>query len=328
VAVPAELYLGESDRFDPFSPDGRWRTAAAVAAVLLVAVAVAVPAGRRLAHPIGALTAAARRMADGDRATRVPVRGDDEVTRLATAFNTMADAIARTDERRRALVGDVTHELRSPLANLRGHLEAVQDGVLAVDPALVASLLEEQELLEHLVADLHDLALADAGALRVHPEERQAADLAEQAVTAHRARAAASAVDLRVEAGDEPLVVHADPARLRQALGNLVSNAIRHTPAGGSVVVAVRGHPDAVEFTVTDTGSGIPAAHLPHVFDRFYRARATGGSGLGLAIAKHLVEAHAGTLTAESTEGSGSTFTLRLPKPTAGGALPRSDAGR
>ncbi|MCE7000408.1 HAMP domain-containing histidine kinase [Saccharothrix sp. S26] len=326
VAVPADLYLGESDRFDPFSPDGRWRTAAAVVAVLLVAVAVAVPAGRRLAHPIGVLTVAARRLADGDRATRVPVRGDDEVTRLATAFNTMADALARTDERRRALVGDVAHELRTPLANLRGHLEAVRDGVLAADPALVRSLLEEQELLEHLVADLHDLALADAGALRVHPEERQAADLAEQAVTAHRARAVASAVDLRVEAGDRPLLVHADPARLRQALGNLVSNAIRHTPPGGNVVVAVRAHPDAVEFTVTDTGSGIPAADLPHIFDRFYRAGATGGSGLGLAIAKHLVEAHSGTLTAESTQGTGSTFAIRLPKPPTAGPTCRPGA--
>ncbi|MFE9751268.1 sensor histidine kinase [Saccharothrix saharensis] len=322
VAAPADLYLGESDRFDPFSPDGRWRAAATVAAVLLVAAAAAVPAGRRLVRPIRALTVAARRIADGDRATRVPVRGDDEVTRLASAFNTMADAIARTDRRHRTLVGDVAHELRTPLANLRGHLEAVQDGVLPLDPALVASLLEEQDLLERLVADLHDLALADAGALRVHPEERQAVDLAEQTVAAHRARAQASGVDLRAEAGHRPVVVHADPARLRQALGNLVSNAIRHTPPGGTVVVAVRGHADAVEFAVTDTGSGIAAEHLPHLFDRFYRAdpsrdRAAGGSGLGLAIARHLVEAHGGTLTAASTPGNGSTFTIRLP-PAAG----------
>ncbi|MGW4113280.1 sensor histidine kinase [Actinosynnema sp. NPDC004786] len=317
VAAPAHLYLGASERFDPFSPDGRWRTAATVVAVLLVAAAVTVPAGRRLVRPIRALTVAAGRMAAGDRATRVPVRGDDEITRLAAAFNTMADAIASADHRRRALVGDVAHELRTPLANIRSHLEAVQDGVLPFDPALVGSLLEEESLLERLVSDLHDLALADAGMLRVHPEERQAADLAEQAVAAHRAGAEACRVDLRVVA-DRSVVVRADPARLRQALGNLVSNAIRHTPAGGSVVVAVRGHADAVEFAVADTGTGIAAAHLPHVFDRFYRAdpsrsRATGGSGLGLAIARHLVEAHGGTLTAVSAPGRGSTFTLRLP---------------
>ncbi|MFJ6675700.1 sensor histidine kinase [Actinosynnema sp. NPDC091369] len=320
VAAPADLYLGESDRFDPFSPEGRWRTAATAAAVLLVAAAVTVPAGRRLVRPIRALTAAARRMANGDRATRVPVRGNDEVGRLATAFNTMADAIASTDRQRKTLVGDVTHELRTPLANVRSHLEAVQDGVLPLDPALVGSLLEEQDLLERLVTDLHDLALADADMLRVHPEERQAADLAEQAVAAHRARAETAGVDLRV-AATEAVAVLADPTRLRQALGNLVSNAIRHTPAGGTVVVAVREHAETVEFAVTDTGSGIAAEHLPHVFDRFYRAdpsrsRATGGSGLGLAIAKHLVEAHTGTLTAVSTPGHGSTFTIRLPTKT------------
>lgn len=317
VAAPADLYLGESDRFDPFSPDGWWRTAATVAAVLLVAAAVTVPAGRRLVHPIRALTVAARRVADGDRATRVPVHGNDEVARLAAAFNTMADAIASTDRQRRTLVSDVAHELRTPLANIRSHLEAVQDEVLPLDPALVGSLLEEQALLERLVTDLHDLALADAGMLRVHPEERQAADLVEQAVAAHRARAESCEVDLRV-AAVRSTVVHADPARLRQALGNLVSNAIRHTPAGGSVVVTVREHADAVEFVVADTGTGITAEHLPHVFDRFYRAdpsrsRATGGSGLGLAITKYLVEAHAGTLTVASTPGRGSTFTIRLP---------------
>ncbi|MFD7660851.1 sensor histidine kinase, partial [Actinosynnema sp. NPDC059797] len=130
------------------------------------------------------------------------------------------------------------------------------------------------------------------------------------AVAAHRARAEASGVDLRVVAG-EPVVVRADPARLRQALGNLVSNAIRHTPPGGAVVVTVRGRADAVEFAVADTGSGIAAEHLPHVFDRFHRAdpsrgRATGGSGLGLAIARHLVEAHGGALTATSAPSRGS----------------------
>jgi two-component system sensor histidine kinase BaeS len=316
VAAPVDLYLGESDRFDPFSPDGWWRTAATVAVVLLVAAVVTVLAGRRVVHPIRALTAAARRMADGDHATRVSVHGNDEVTRLAAAFNTMADSIASTDRQRRTLVSDVAHELRTPLANVRSHLEAVQDGVLPLDAELVGSLLEESALLERLVADLQDLALADAGMLRVHPEECQAGDLAEHAVAAHRARAEVSGVDLRVVVA-EPVVVRADPTRLRQALGNLVSNALRHTPAGGTVTVAVTGHADGAEFTVTDTGTGIAAEHLPHVFDRFYRAdpsrsRATGGSGLGLAIAKHLVAAHDGELSVTSTLGNGSTFTIRL----------------
>jgi two-component system sensor histidine kinase BaeS len=315
VAPPANLYLGESDRFDPFSPTGWWRTAMTVAAVLLAATVVTVLAGRRLLRPIHTLTTAAQRMAAGDRAAQVPAQGNDEVTRLATAFNTMADAIASTERQHKALVSDVAHELRTPLANVRSHLEAAKDGVLPLDPALVRSLIEESALLERLVADLQDLALADAGMLRMHPEERDGADLAEQAVAAHRAKAEASGVELLFAA--EPVVVHADPARLRQAIGNLVTNAIRHTPPGGMVSVTVTGTADTAVFTVTDTGSGIAAEHLPHIFDRLYRAdpsrtQTTGGNGLGLAITKHLVEAHHGQVEATSTPGEGSTFTIRL----------------
>lgn len=315
VAPPADLYLGESDRFDPFSPTGWWRTAMTVAAVLLVATVVTVLAGRRLLRPIHTLTTAARRMAAGDRAARVPVRGNDEVTRLAAAFNTMAEAIASTDRQHKALVSDVAHELRTPLANVRSHLEAAQDGVLPLDPALVRSLIEESALLERLVADLQDLALADAGMLRIHPEERDGADLAEQAVAAHRAQAEASEVELLFAA--EPVVVHADPARLRQAIGNLVTNAIRHTPPSGTVTVTVTGTDDMAVFTVADSGEGIAPEHLPHIFDRLYRAdpsrtRTTGGNGLGLAITKHLVEAHDGKLEVASVLGEGATFTIRL----------------
>jgi two-component system, OmpR family, sensor histidine kinase BaeS len=309
VAEPADLYLG--DRFDPFSPT----TLMTVAAVLLAATVVTVLAGRRLLRPIHTLTAAARRMAAGDRATRVSVRGNDEVTRLAAAFNTMADSIADTDRQHKALVSDVAHELRTPLANVRSHLEAAQDGVLPLDPALVRSLIEESALLERLVADLQDLALADAGMLRIHPEERDGADLAEQAVAAHSAQASVSSVELRFAA--EPVVVHADPARLRQAIGNLITNAIRHTPPGGTVTVTVAGVADTAVFTVADTGPGIAPEHLPHIFDRLYRAdpsrsRATGGNGLGLAITKHLVEAHDGRVEATSAPGEGATFTIRL----------------
>lgn len=309
VAAPADLYLG--DRFDPFSPT----TLLTVAAVLLAASVVTVLAARRLLRPIHTLTAAAHRMAAGDRATRVPLHGNDEVTRLAAAFNTMADSIAGADRQHKALVSDVAHELRTPLANVRSHLEAAQDGVLPLDPALVRSLIEESTLLERLVADLQDLALADAGMLRIHPEERDGADLAEQAVAAHRAQASASSVELRFLA--EPVVVHADPARLRQAIGNLITNAIRHTPPGGTVTVSVAGTADTAVFTVADTGPGIAPEHLPHVFDRLYRAdpsrsRATGGNGLGLAITKHLVEAHDGHVEAASAPGEGATFTIRL----------------
>jgi two-component system sensor histidine kinase BaeS len=314
VAPVAELYLGTPDRFDPLAADSRWRTAGTAALILLVAAAVTVLAGRRLVRPIHALTAAAQRMADGDRGARVPVHGNDEVSRLAGAFNTMAEAIASSDRQRRNLVSDVAHELRNPLANVRGQLEAAEEGLVPLDAELIRSLHEEAALLARLVADLQDLALADAGMLRVHPEECDATDLVWQAVAAHRASGVAVHVD-----APAPVEVLADPARLRQALANLMSNAVRHTPPGGTVTVAVRGSATEVVLTVTDTGTGVAAEHLPHLFDRFYRAepsrgRATGGSGLGLAITKHLVEAHHGRVEVASTPGAGATFTIRLPR--------------
>jgi two-component system sensor histidine kinase BaeS len=258
-------------------------------------------------------------MEGGDRTVRVPVEGADEVTRLAGAFNAMAASIERGDRQREAMVGDVAHELRSPLANVRAQLEAAEDGVLPLDGDLVRSLQEECGLLARLVADLQELAMAESGTLRVHPEERDAADLAAQAVTAHRARAEAAGVAIRLHTA-EPVPVLADPARLRQALGNLVGNAVTH--AGGAVEVAVRACGGSVLLTVADDGPGIAAEHLPHVFDRFYRVdpsrtRGTGGSGLGLAISRHLVEAHGGVIEVASTPGAGSVFTIRLPNPVA-----------
>lgn len=317
VAAPADLYLGTSDRFDPFSPDGRRATAVTTSAVFLAAVVVTALVGRRLVRPILDLTDAARRMEAGEHTARVPVRGDDEVAGLARAFNAMAASIENHDRQRKALMNDIAHELRTPLANVRSHLEAVEYGVLPLDDSLVRSLQEESALLERLVADLQDLAHADAGMLSIHPEERDLADLAAQAVSAHRAQAEASGVRIRLDAS-EPVVVHADPGRVRQALGNLVANALTHTPSGGRVDVVVREDGDEAVVMVSDTGEGIAPEHLPHVFDRFYRAdpsrsRATGGSGLGLAITRHLVEAHGGTVEAASTPGEGATFTLRLP---------------
>jgi signal transduction histidine kinase len=320
VAPAAKLYLGTSDRFNVFSTEGLLRTAATALGVLLLAALVTVLAGRRLVRPILAMTGAAQRMTTGDRAARVPVTGQDEVARLGHAFNAMASSIEQAEQQRRVMVSDVAHELRTPLSNIKGYLEATEDGVVPLDRALVSSLLEETALLERLVSDLQELALADAGMLRLHPEERDLAELAQQTVAAHRAAAETAGLSLTL-AVDGPAIAVVDPARIRQALGNLVANALKFTPPGGAVTVSVRPRGSWVDLVVSDTGPGIAAEHLPHLFDRFYRAdpsrsRSTGGSGLGLAITKHLVEAHSGQVSVISTVGRGSTFGLALPRRT------------
>lgn len=317
VAPQAKLYLGAKSTFNVFSTEGMLRTAATALGVLLIAALVMVFAGRRLVRPIVALTGAAQRMRNGDHAARVPVSGKDEVARLGHAFNAMAESIQRHDHQRKAMVSDVAHELRTPLANIKGYLVASEDGVVPLDGELVTSLLEETGLLEHLVADLQDLALADAGMLRLHPAPRDLSELAQQVVSAHRPAAEAAGVTLSAEV-PESAPASVDGARIRQALGNLVSNAIRFTPSGGHILVGVRRVDDGYNLTVTDNGAGIADEHLPHLFDRFYRAeqsrsRTTGGSGLGLAITKHLTEAHAGHITVTSHLASGSTFTIWLP---------------
>ncbi|AHH96544.1 sensor histidine kinase [Kutzneria albida] len=282
-----------------------------VAVVLLLTVGVTVLVATRLTRPIRALTEAAQRMRDGDTSARVRVRGKDEIGQLAAAFNELSEHRESLERQRKNMVSDVSHELRAPLGNIRGWLEAAQDGVAEFDPALVASLLEESILLQRLVDDLQDLALADAGKLRLHPEPVAVAELVEQVITAHRGQAEGRQVTAEVI--DSPEVV-ADPVRLRQVLGNLVGNAVRH----GDVTVRAEQVGEQVVISVRDTGPGIAPEDLPHVFDRFWRAdrsrsRQTGGSGLGLAIVRNLVRLHGGTVTAESTLGEGATFTLRLP---------------
>ncbi len=291
--------------------------AGAALLVLVLTVGVSVMAARRLVGPVNALTHAARRMRDGDSSARVTVRTTGEISELATAFNEMSAHLQRMEEQRKAMVSDVSHELRTPLSNLRGWLEAAQDGVAELDPALIASLVEEILLLQHIVDDLQELALADAGKLRLHVEPVHLGDLLDQVATAHRGRAEAAGLTLTAAIIDDPALT-ADPVRLRQAIGNLVTNSLRYTPPGGHITLAARQDGDQVVIEVTDTGVGIRAEHLPHVFDRFWRAeksrnRQTGGSGLGLAIVRNLAEAHGGTATVTSVPGVRTTFALRLP---------------
>lgn len=318
VAPVADLFLGIGDqnpsRFD-MSAANKAKVVGTAALVLAVTVAVTAVVAVRLVRPLRALTEAAG--APPELHVRVPVTTRDETGILAEAFNDLTERRERLEAQRKAMVSDIAHELRSPLTNIRGWLEVVRDGVVDPDPVLLDSLHEEALVLQRIIDDLQDLAAVDAGTLRLHREPLPAVDLLEQVAAAHRVAADAAGVAVGLDA-DPAAWLDADPVRMRQALGNLVSNALRHTPAGGTVALAARRDGDDVVLTVTDTGSGIAHEDLPHVFDRFWRAeksrsRRTGGSGLGLPIVRHLVAAHGGTAEAASEPGEGAVFTLRLP---------------
>ncbi|MFI5728826.1 sensor histidine kinase [Kribbella sp. NPDC051587] len=321
VAPAALLFVSTqsssaSAEFDLSSANQK-RIAGVAAAILAVTVLIAVLGGIRLVQPLRALTKASRQMTGGDEEIRVRVRGQDEIGQLSLAFNELADSRARTESLRRAMVSDIAHELRTPLSNIRGWLEAVEDGVAQPDQAFIASLSEEAALLQHIIDDLRDLATADAGNLRIHPERVYLGLLLEQVVATYLSQAEHAEITLS-SATDGDIELDADPVRLRQAIGNLVANALRFTPAGGTVRIEARREGAEVVIDVIDTGAGIAPEDLPKVFDRFWRAeqsrnRHTGGSGLGLPIVRSLVEAHHGTSSVTSTLDQGSTFTLRLP---------------
>lgn len=321
VAPPGLLFVsGEASSADVFwdlSRGSQVRIGLLAGGVLLVTLLLCLALASSVVRPLRRMATAAHRAGDGDLSVRVPHRRRDEVGEVARAFNRMADRRQQLEEARRRMVSDVSHELRTPLANVRGWLEAAQDGIVEPDRRLLDSLHEETLQLQRLVDDLHDLARGDAGELRLEPVEVEVAAFLEQVAESFRGAAEAAGVEVRVEAAGAG-VVDADAVRLRQAVANLVANALRHTPSGG--VVTLRGGAGRLE--VADTGEGIPAADLPHVFERFRRAddsrsRATGGSGLGLAIVRQIVEAHGGTVGIDSEVGRGTTVRLELPTHTA-----------
>ncbi len=294
----------------------RWLLLSAVGAVT-VAFVLSLALSRRILGPVEAITVAARRMEAGDLTQRVSATSADEIGDLARAFNAMADAVARSESLRRALVADVAHELRTPLTNLRCQIEAVQDGLQPMDGAALRSLHEETLLLARLVGDLQDLALAESGQLPLHRAPVMVAEAVDTALAAVRPIAAAREITLEADVSPS-LVADADRERLAQVLRNLLANALTHTPDKGTIRVSARASPDGVAIDVADSGDGIAPEHLPHVFDRFYRgdpsrARTTGGAGLGLAIVKQLVEAHGGQVAVTSPPGAGACFRLTLP---------------
>ena len=273
---------------------------------------------RRISAPVKALTLATRQLGRGDLSQRVQSKEKGEVGELAQAFNAMAENLERGEQLRRNMIADIAHELRTPLSNLKGYLEAIRDGVVGPDPDAIRSLDEEANLLSRLVDDLQELSLAEASELKLDYQMEDIIKLLKQTVAVRQTQAAAQGVLISADLPKKLPLVNIDSRRISQVLLNLIDNAITHTRQGGIITMAARRLDNWVEISVEDTGEGIPAEDLPNVFERFYRvdksrARATGGAGLGLAIAKSLVEAHGGRIEIRSEEGKGSRFSFTIP---------------
>ncbi|MDA0988477.1 MAG: ATP-binding protein [Chloroflexi bacterium] len=288
--------------------------AAGAGGILLVSLL-----SRQVLAPVRGLSSAALRLGQGDLSQRVAAGGRDEIAHLGHTFNSMAEDLEKAEQQRRSLMADVAHELRTPLSNIQGYLEAVRDGLLQPDNDTIDTIYQQVLHLAHLVEDLRLLALAEAGALRLDPQLDSLEEALRRTTEAVRPRADASGVSLSMEIPQDFPLVEMDRTRIAQVVGNLLDNAIMHTPRNGRVTVLAEVVDDrAARVTVADTGSGIPPEALAQVFERFYRVdhsrtRATGGAGLGLTIAKQLIEAHGGTIHVESEQGNGSRFIFELP---------------
>jgi two-component system sensor histidine kinase BaeS len=281
--------------------------------VALLVLAMIGRAVRSAAAPVGDLIEASGRVEEGDFSTRVPETGPGEVRALARAFNAMSARLEETEQQRRSALADVSHELRTPLTVIQGNLEALLDGVYPPDAEHLQLLLDETRVLERLVDDLRTLTLAEAGSLVLHREPTDVGALLNDVAAGYRSQAAQAGIALSVTGADDLLTLDIDPARIREVVSNLLTNALRHTPRDGRVEVSPERIDGDVSVTVRDTGSGIPPDQLERIFDRFYRSPDSPGSGLGLPIAKSLIEAHGGTITASSDAMAGTMIRFVLP---------------
>ncbi len=310
----------------------------AASLAFVTAVVVSTFVTRRIVKPVQEMKSASQRIADGRYEERVQVNGEDELAELGRSFNRMAHELAQTEERRRQLIGDVAHELRTPLSSIKGVMEGLQDGVLESEPETFANVEREVNRLQRLVRDLEELSKAEAGQIQLEKELVNPKELVETAVARLRPQFADKQVRLSTEVSPDLPPITVDPARITQVLLNLLGNALQYTSSGGQVTVQcsisskqlpmndehyLPNTDHHLLITVTDTGIGLTADQLPHIFERFYRvdksrSRAGGGSGIGLTISKHLVEAHNGSLSAISPGlNQGSTFTITLPRDSA-----------
>jgi two-component system OmpR family sensor kinase/two-component system sensor histidine kinase BaeS len=312
VTLLIGAFSGAGPGFGPFGP--------LIAIFFLLLIATTVARGiRRLVAPLGDLIDAAESVQAGNYAVRVRPRGPRELRSFARAFNSMSARLERSEEQRQQLLADVTHELRTPLTVVQGNLEALLDGVYPADAQHLVPILDETRVLSRLVDDLRTLSMAEAGALALHREPTDIGELVTDSVASLRTQADSAGIALIIETAAGLPHADIDPVRLREVLSNLLSNALRYTPRGGSVRVSATVSDGSLSISVRDSGPGIPTEALPHVFDRFYKSDESRGAGLGLAIAKSLVVAHGGEIgaTSESGQGTEMRFTLPLLAPSA-----------
>jgi signal transduction histidine kinase len=292
---------------------GPWPVALVAFAFLFLVVVAGFGGLRRMTRPMSSLVEAAGRIEAGDYSAQVPETGPRDLRSVARAFNAMSARLKASDEQRRSFLADVAHELRTPLTVIRGQAEAIADGVYPGDAAHLAPILDATHTLDRLVEDLRTLVLTDAGSLVLQKEPTDLGALAVETVDSFNVQAEGAGVALRSDIANNLPSVAVDPARIRGVIGNLLSNAIRHTPAGGFVTVGVSASADGVVITVADSGEGIPPELLPHVFKRFVKGAGSPGSGLGLAIVHDIVTAHGGNVEVQSQAGSGTRVRLTLP---------------
>lgn len=285
---------------------------------IAVALVIAIILTQQLNKPLQALTNAARKLEAGDLSQRVEVSGDDEIATLGHAFNQMAQSLEAAETRRKAMTADIAHELRTPLAVQRAHLEALLDGIYELNLENLAPIEEQNLLLSRIVEDLRILALADAGELTLDRSPINIADLLMGIVKRFQAPADEKKITINTKINKELPHIYADPLRLEQILHNLLSNALRHSPQEGKITITADRQDDLLKVQIHDSGPGIPEEALPHIFERFYkvdkaRTRGDGGTGLGLSIARKLARAHGGDITASNHPQGGAIFTLHLP---------------
>lgn len=291
------------------------------AGIVVVGLAASYALAHSITVPLRKLNSAVQEIARGNYGQRVFIDSGDEVQQLATGFNNMAEALETNNQLRRRLLADIAHELRTPLAVIKGNLEGMLDGVIEADKEQLASLHEETVHLTRLICDLRDLSLAEAGQLTLEKSPTDLRQLVSRSVSMLKPLASEKGIGLESSLAETPLV-GLDASRINQVVYNLLTNAVRYTPAGGRISVAteviVDDKKDWIRLTVSDTGQGIAAEDLPHIFDHFYRAdksrnRKSGGSGIGLSIVKTLVETHGGRVEVASELGRGSSFYVLLP---------------